>query len=138
MVKDVHLYGEMHRFVPIYASWMGARVCEIPVRHHARKYGKSKYGLERVLKVILDLIVVKFLDRYLVKPIYVFGGFGILSLAASVVAGAVMMGLKIFGGVSMISTPLPLLVVMTFLVGVLSILMGLLAEIMVRTYFEAQ
>ncbi len=83
VVKDVRLYGEMHRFVPIYASWMGARVCEIPVRHHARKFGKSKYGLERILKVMLDLVVVKFLDRYLVKPIYVFGGFGLLSLLIS-------------------------------------------------------
>jgi hypothetical protein len=94
--------------------------------------------LERVLKVILDLIVVTFLDRYLVKPIYVFGGFGALSLAVSAIAAAVMIGLKIFTGLSMISTPLPLLAAMTFLVGALSILMGLLAEIMVRTYFEAQ
>lgn len=138
VLKGVRLYGEMHRFIPIYAHWRGGRVTEVPVRHHSRKFGRSNYGLERILKVILDLIVVKFLDRYLVKPIYVFGGFGILSLMTSMAAGALMMGLKIFGGVSMISTPLPLLAAMTFLVGVLSILMGLLAEIMVRTYFEAQ
>lgn len=138
VLKGVRLYGEMHRFIPIYAHWRGGRVTEVPVRHHPRKFGRSNYGLERIVKVILDLIVVKFLDRYLVKPIYVFGGFGALSLAASAAAAAVMMGLKIFGGVSMISTPLPLLAAMTFLVGVLSILMGLLAEIMVRTYFEAQ
>lgn len=138
VLKGVRLYGEMHRFIPIYAHWRGGRVTEVPVRHHPRKFGRSNYGLERILKVILDLVVVKFLDRYLVKPIYVFGGFGILSLMTSMAAGALMMGLKIFGGVSMISTPLPLLAAMTFLVGVLSILMGLLAEIMVRTYFEAQ
>ena len=138
VLKGVRLYGEMHRFIPIYAHWRGGRVTEVPVRHHPRKFGRSNYGLERILKVMLDLVVVKFLDRYLVKPIYVFGGFGALSLAASAAATAVMMGLKIFGGVSMISTPLPLLAAMTFLVGVLSILMGLLAEIMVRTYFEAQ
>lgn len=138
VLKGVRLYGEMHRFIPIYAHWRGGRVTEVPVRHHSRKFGRSNYGLERILKVILDLVVVKFLDRYLVKPIYVFGGFGILSLMTSMAAGALMMGLKIFGGVSMISTPLPLLAAMTFLVGVLSILMGLLAEIMVRTYFEAQ
>lgn len=137
-LKGVRLYGEMHRFIPIYVHWRGGRVTEVPVRHHPRKFGRSNYGLERILKVILDLVVVKFLDRYLVKPIYVFGGFGILSLMTSMAAGALMMGLKIFGGVSMISTPLPLLAAMTFLVGVLSILMGLLAEIMVRTYFEAQ
>jgi len=138
IVKDVRLYGEMHRFVPIYASWMGARVCEIPVRHHARKFGKSKYGLERVFKVMLDLVVVKFLDRYLVKPIYVFGGFGLLSLLISVLLTAFMTWLKFFEGVSMIQTPLPLLAALTFLVGVQSILLGLIAEILVRTYFEAR
>ena len=138
VLKGVRLYGEMHRFIPIYAHWMGGRVTEVPVRHHPRKFGQSNYGLERVLKVILDLIVVTFLDRYLVKPIYVFGGFGAFSLAVSLCAASLVIGLKIFGGVSMISTPLPLLAAMTFLVGVLSILMGLLAEIMVRTYFEAQ
>jgi glycosyltransferase involved in cell wall biosynthesis len=104
VVKDVRLYGEMHRFVPIYASWMGARVCEIPVRHHARKFGKSKYGLERMLKVVLDLVVVKFLDRYLVKPIYVFGGFGLLSLLISFLLTLLMIWLKFFEGVSMIQT----------------------------------
>jgi glycosyltransferase involved in cell wall biosynthesis len=138
VVKDVRLYGEMHRFVPIYASWMGARVCEIPVRHHARKFGKSKYGLERILKVTLDLVVVKFLDRYLVKPIYVFGGFGLLSLLVSFLLTLFMIWLKFFEGVSMIQTPLPLLAALTFLVGVQSILLGLIAEILVRTYFEAR
>jgi glycosyltransferase involved in cell wall biosynthesis len=138
VVKDVRLYGEMHRFVPIYASWMGARVCEIPVRHHARKFGKSKYGLERVLKVILDLVVVRFLDRYLVKPIYVFGGFGLLSLLISFLLAMSLIWLKLFEGVSMIQTPLPLLAALTFLVGVQSILLGLIAEILVRTYFEAR
>jgi glycosyltransferase involved in cell wall biosynthesis len=138
VVKDVRLYGEMHRFIPIYASWMGARVCEIPVRHHARKFGKSKYGLERILKVTLDLVVVKFLDRYLVKPIYVFGGFGLLSLLVSFLLTLFMIWLKFFEGVSMIQTPLPLLAALTFLVGVQSILLGLIAEILVRTYFEAR
>jgi glycosyltransferase involved in cell wall biosynthesis len=138
VVKDVRLYGEMHRFIPIYASWMGARVCEIPVRHHARKFGKSKYGLERILKVILDLVVVKFLDQYLVKPIYVFGGFGLLSLMISFLLGLLMIWLKYVEGVSMIQTPLPLLATLTFLVGAQSILLGLIAEIQVRTYFEAR
>ena len=138
IVKDVRLYGEMHRFVPIYASWMGARVCEIPVRHHARKFGKSKYGLERILKVMLDLVVVKFLDRYLVKPIYVFGGFGLVSLLMSFLLTLFMIWLKFFEGVSMIQTPLPLLAALTLLVGVQSILLGLIAEILVRTYFEAR
>jgi dolichol-phosphate mannosyltransferase len=138
VVRGMRLYGEMHRFIPIYASWMGARVTEIPVRHEARRFGTSKYGLERVTKVILDLIVVMFLDRYFVKPIYVFGGFGILSFALSFLAFLTMIGLKIFDHVSMISTPLPLLTVMTFLIGMISVLMGLIAEILVRTYFESQ
>jgi dolichol-phosphate mannosyltransferase len=138
VIKGVRLYGEMHRFIPIYAAWLGGKVTELPVRHHPRQFGKSNYGLERVLKVVLDLIVVKFLDRYLVKPIYIFGGFGALALVASCLAFIAMIILKLAGDVSMISTPLPLLVVMTFLVGVLSILMGLLAEILVRTYFESQ
>ncbi len=138
VLKGVRLYGEMHRFIPIYASWMGARVCEMPVRHHARKVGKSKYGLERVFKVVLDLIVVKFLDRYFTKPIYVFGGFGILALIGSLVFLGLSVYWKLADGIAMIKTPMPVLAGMTFLVGVISILMGLLAEILVRIYFETQ
>jgi hypothetical protein len=128
----------MHRFIPIYAGWMGARVTEMPVRHHARRFGRSKYGLIRTIKVLLDLIVIKFLDQYFVKPIYIFGGFGALSVLFSGLVAIYMLFLKFAEGVSFISTPLPVLVAMTFMVGVVSILMGLLAEIMVRTYFESQ
>lgn len=138
VVRGVRLYGEMHRFIPIYASWMGARMTEIPVHHEARRFGTSNYGLERVAKVVLDLIVVMFIDRYFVKPIYVFGGFGILSLAVSALSFFAMVALKLFWHVSMISTPLPLLTVMTFLIGMMSVLMGLIAEMLVRTYFESQ
>lgn len=138
VIEGVRLYGEMHRFIPIYASWMGARVTEIPVRHHPRRFGKSKYGLERIAKVLLDLIVVKFLDRHFVKPIYVFGGFGLASLALSALCALYMAYLKIFEGISMILTPLPVLVAMLLLIGILSILMGLLAEMLVRVYFESQ
>jgi dolichol-phosphate mannosyltransferase len=138
VLSGMRLYGEMHRFIPIYASWMGARIIELPVQHHPRKFGKSKYGLERVIKVILDLIVVKFLDRHFVKPIYVFGGFGIFALVLSVLSTLYMLYLKVFEGLSMILTPLPIVSTMTFLVGIMSILMGLLAEMLVRTYFESQ
>ena len=138
IIKDVKLYGEMHRFIPIYARWMGARVTEIPVRHHPRTRGVSKYGLERVVKVVLDMIVVKFLDRHFVKPIYVFGGVGLASIAFSVLVLALMVWLRVFEGISMILTPLPLLAALFFLVGTTSILMGLLAEMTVRTYFESQ
>jgi glycosyltransferase involved in cell wall biosynthesis len=138
VLSGMRLYGEMHRFIPIYASWMGAKIVEVPVLHHPRKFGQSKYGLERIAKVLLDLIVVKFLDRHFVKPIYVFGGFGIFSLLLSALATLYMLYLKVFEGVSMILTPLPLIATMTFLVGFISILMGLLAEMLVRTYFESQ
>jgi len=138
VLKDVRLYGEMHRFIPIYASWMGARTTEIPVHHHPRKFGNSKYGLERIMKVILDLMVVKFLDQHFVKPIYVFGGFGLFTLAISFISGTMMLYLKFVKGLSMILTPLPLLTALTFLLGFMSLLMGLLAEMLVRTYFESQ
>jgi dolichol-phosphate mannosyltransferase len=138
VLKGVRLYGEMHRFIPIYAAWMGARVTEIPVRHHPRVSGHSKYGLERIAKVILDLIVVKFLDRNFGKPIYVFGGFGLFALFLAFLSGATALYLKFVDGVSFIKTPLPLLTAMLLLVGVLSILMGLVAEMLVRTYYESQ
>jgi len=138
VLEGMRLYGEMHRFVPIYASWMGARVTEMPVRHHARRYGQSKYGLERTVKVILDLFVIMFFQKYLVKPIYVFGGVGALCFAGSGLAFAYMLYLKFVFGTSMIQTPLPILVSMLFLVGVMSLMMGLLAEILIRTYFESR
>jgi glycosyltransferase involved in cell wall biosynthesis len=138
VVKGVRLYGEMHRFVPIYASWMGAKITEIPVQHHPRKFGKSNYGLERTIKVVLDLIVVMFLHRYFMKPIYIFGGFGVLSFALSAISFVSMLYLKLVDGVSLILTPLPLLTALTFLVGFISILLGLLAEMLVRIYFESQ
>lgn len=138
VIKGVHLYGEMHRFIPIYASWNGARVTEVPVNHHARQFGKSKYGLERVFKVVLDMLVVKFLANYSTKPIYVFGGFGLLNIFASGATGLYAVFLKIFEAVSFIKTPLPLISVMLFSTGILSILMGFLAELIMRTYYESQ
>jgi dolichol-phosphate mannosyltransferase len=138
VIASVRLYGEMHRFVPIYASWYGARITEIPVNHNPRLHGKSNYGLERILKVVLDLMVVRFLDRWIGKPIYVFGGFGALWFAVAAVSAACVLYLKLFVHVSMILTPLPLLVVMSVMMGVMSICIGLVAEIVVRTYFESQ
>ncbi len=138
VLEGMRLYGEMHRFVPIYASWMGASVVEMPVRHHARQFGKSKYGLNRTLKVVLDLIVVKFFSRYLVKPIYIFGGFGFWSIVGGFAAMIFAFYLKFFQSVSLIQTPLPVFSAMLVLIGVMSILMGLLAEITTRTYFESQ
>lgn len=138
IVNNVRLYGEMHRFIPIYASWVGARVVEMPVNHSARQFGRSKYGLERIFKVVLDLMVLKFLEKYLVKPIYVFGGFGLAAFASSFLVLAWALGLKLIAHTSLILTPLPLLSAMLFLIGCMSMLMGLLAEMMMRTYFESQ
>jgi glycosyltransferase involved in cell wall biosynthesis len=138
VVKEVRLYGEMHRFIPIYASWQGGKVTEIPVNHHPRIHGSSKYGLERIIKVLLDLMVVKFLASYANKPIYIFGGFGLLSIVIAFAAGLWALYLKFLEHMSFISTPLPLLVVLAFITGVMSILMGLIAEIIMRTYYESQ
>lgn len=136
-IGDLQLYGEMHRFIPIYASWAGARITEIPVRHHARKYGTSNYGLDRTMKVILDLLVVRFLDHYLTRPIHVFGTIGLGALGLSGIGLALMVWLRVLRDVPMISTPLPTLTAVVGLVGVLSILLGLVAELIVRTYFPA-
>lgn len=138
VVTGVKLYGEMHRFVPIYASWQGAKVTEIPVKHHPRKFGKSNYGLERTVKVVLDLIVVKFLSKYAQKPMYVFGGFGVLSLFIALGAAALAIYLKFIRGISFVQTPLPLMSLMAGMTGIMCILMGLLAELLTRTYHESQ
>ncbi len=137
-LQDVRLYGEMHRFIPIYASWVGARVSEIPVEHHARTMGKSKYGLSRTLKVVFDLMTIKFMASYQTKPIYVFGSFGMLAFLVSVVAGLYAIFLKVFHKADFVQTPLPILAIVMFAVGVQFLLMGLLAEMLVRTYHESQ
>jgi glycosyltransferase involved in cell wall biosynthesis len=138
LLSGIRLYGEMHRFIPIYASWQGARVAEIPVRHHPRTAGHSKYGLERVFKVALDLMVIVFLGRYATKPIYVFGGFGLMTWAVAGVASVYAFYLKYFEATTLIQTPLPLIAAVFFNTGVMSILMGFLAELLMRTYFESQ
>jgi len=138
ILKNIRLYGEMHRFIPIYAQWVGARVTEIPVNHFPRRSGSSKYGMSRVFKVILDLMVVKFLLSYSQKPIYVFGGMGLLMILGAMLSGLSAIYLKIFKGVSFILTPLPLLSALLLMLGFLSILMGFLAEILTRTYYESQ
>ena len=137
-LQDVRLYGEMHRFIPIYASWAGARVTEIPVEHHARTMGKSKYGLSRTLKVVFDLMTIKFMASYQTKPIYVFGSFGMLAFAISLFSGLYALFLKVIHKADLVQTPLPMLSIVLFAVGVQFLLMGLLAEMLVRTYHESQ
>ena len=132
------LYGEMHRFIPVYAHAVGARITEVPVRHHARKFGRAKYGLERTIKVILDLFTVKFLLSYANKPIYLFGGTGIGLMAFSVITLLYLMIRRIFFSISVLSSPFFQMSVMFFILGFQSILMGLIAELLVRTYHESQ
>jgi len=138
VIQDVKLYGEMHRFIPIYASWAGARVAEIPVDHHARTMGKSKYGISRTIKVVFDLMTIKFMASYQTKPIYVFGTFGMIAFFLAAVAGVWAIVLKIFEGTSFILTPLPVITVVMLAISVQFFLMGLLAELLVRTYHESQ
>jgi len=137
-LENVRLYGEMHRFVPVYASWEGGRVTEIPVTHHARLHGQSKYGIGRAPRVLLDLLVVRFLDRSLDRPMQFFGKAGLYTFALAFLAGCYAVYLKLFEGVSFILTPLPGLVVMLGLMGLMFVMMGLLAEIQSRAYFESQ
>jgi hypothetical protein len=138
VLSGVRLYGEMHRFIPIYASWQGAKVTEQVVNHRARAAGKSKYGLGRTGKVLLDLMVVKFLASFTTKPIYLFGGVGLFSLFLACVAFFSAAVLKVMGLRSFVATPLPLLGVLFSLAGAFGLLMGLLAELVVRTYYESQ
>ncbi|MER3431213.1 MAG: glycosyltransferase [Blastocatellia bacterium] len=145
VLQDVRLYGEMHRFIPIYAAWAGARVTEIPVDHHARTAGRSKYGISRTVKVIFDLITIKFMAEYQTKPLYVFGTFGMLALAASAISGLYAVFLKFahrFGlpqyHADFVETPLPILCIVMFAISIQFFLMGLLAELLVRTYHESQ
>jgi glycosyltransferase involved in cell wall biosynthesis len=138
VIQDVRLYGEMHRFIPIYASWAGARVTEIPVEHHARTMGKSKYGISRTIKVVFDLMTIKFMASYQTKPIYVFGTFGLIAFLLSIFAGLWAFVLKFIYGVSFILTPLPVIAIVLLAISMQFFLMGLLAEMLVRTYHESQ
>jgi glycosyltransferase involved in cell wall biosynthesis len=138
IIRQVNLYGEMHRFIPVHASWIGAKITEIPVGHHARQFGKSKYGIKRTFKVILDLITVKFMGSYSTKPIYVFGGTGLVAFILAVISGISVIVMKIFFKMNMTRNPLFMLTVMLIILSVLFIQIGILAEIMIRTYHESQ
>jgi glycosyltransferase involved in cell wall biosynthesis len=143
VMEGVRLYGEMHRFVPIYAYMQGGRIDEMVVSHRPRRHGKSKYGLSRAYKVLLDLLLVKFLATYSAKPIYVFGGFGLVCLLVSLLPIGLAVYFKLApeaGGLQkdFVETPLPVIAAVFVVTGMLAILQGLLAEVMMRTYFESQ
>ena len=136
VIQGVELYGEMHRFIPAYAAWTGAQVAEIAVNHRERKYGESKYGLSRIFKVILDLIVVRFLTTSFNKPMHFFGAVGFIALALGSAAEIAAVILR-FRGTHLVQTPLPVVGAMFVIVGVQFLLFGLLAEVMMRTYYES-
>jgi glycosyltransferase involved in cell wall biosynthesis len=140
-LEDVQLYGEMHRFIPIYASWSGARVTEIPVEHHARTMGKSKYGLSRTIKVVFDLMTIKFMASYQTKPLYMFGFAGLATFIISFLCAALALLMKFVSWphhADFVQTPLPVLTMVMLVLGVQFFFMGLLAEMLVRTYHESQ
>jgi len=138
VLTGFRLYGEMHRFIPAYANSVGARMIEVPVQHHPRKYGKTKYGLARSLKVILDLFTVKFLMSYANKPIYLFGGTGVVLIALSLITLLALIIRRLWLDEHMIRSPLLLMSTMLFILGFQALLMGLIAELLARTYHESQ
>jgi glycosyltransferase involved in cell wall biosynthesis len=138
LLAETKLYGEMHRFIPALASWSGARIAEMVVNHRPRTAGAAKYGLGRTLKVILDLITVKFLGSFSTKPIYIFGGLGLVSALGAIACGLIVLYQKVAHNFSMNRNPLLVLTAMLVTATIQFILMGLLAELMVRTYHESQ
>ncbi len=138
VITDFRLYGEMHRFIPAYAHSVGAKITEVPVTHHSRKYGKTKYGINRTFKVILDLFTVKFLLSYANKPIYLFGGAGVLMMFASMFMLGFLFIRKLLFRTSVVQSSFFLIGIMLMILGVQSIFIGLIAELLVRTYHESQ
>ncbi len=138
VIKGIKLYGEMHRFLPALCAFEGAKISEIPVRHHRRKKGKSKYGLTRTFKVILDLFTVKFMGSFFLKPIYFFGGVGLFLCFIGVLFALWTLYDKYFLGVFVHRNPKILISFMFFPMGVQFILMGIIMEVLIRNYFESQ
>ncbi len=138
VLEGIGLYGEMHRFVPALASRVGARVTELPVRHHPRQYGQSKYGISRTMRVILDLITVRFLLSYATKPIQLFGKWGIYCFLMAGASGSATLYMKLFGNHSMNRNPLLFLTTFLLFMGVQFIALGLLGELNARTWYESQ
>jgi len=138
IIRHIDLYGEMHRFIPALARWAGASVTEVVVKHHARRKGKSKYGISRTVRVLLDLFVVKFLMTYSTQPIQIFGGMGLLCFFLSLFTLAAVVGLRVFAGVDMSGNPLLYASFTGIMLSVMLLLLGLNAEMQARTYHESQ
>jgi glycosyltransferase involved in cell wall biosynthesis len=138
VVKNINLYGELHRFIPAMASWMGVSVAEIPVHYRSRQFGQSKYGMSRTIKVILDLLTVRFLLSYSTRPIHIFGSLGLAMSGLGGILGLYLSVVKLALGQDIGSRPLLLLAILLMVLGVQMITMGLLGELVVRTYHESQ
>ena len=136
-LRGFHLYGEMHRFIPVFAYSIGAKITELPVRHHPRKFGVAKYGLERTVKVVLDLFTVKFLLDYSHKPMRLFGGAGTILMLVGAV-DLLYLFIRRFFGIPASTSPLLMIGVMLVIMGFQAVLMGLIAELLARTYHESQ
>lgn len=138
VIQGIPLYGEMHRFIPAYAASQGAKVTEIEVEYTPRAFGKSNYGIMRTFSVLLDLLVIRFLDRYLDRPIHFFGGLGFLLVALGSLAGIAAVFFRLFYNLHLVQTPLPLLAAFLLIAGLNLIMLGVIAEILTRTYYEAK
>jgi glycosyltransferase involved in cell wall biosynthesis len=138
LVADLNLYGELHRFLPALAAIEGARICEMPVSHHARQFGKSKYGLGRTFRVLMDLLTIYFMKRFLTRPMHIFGWFGLIAWLLGLGLGLYLTALKLFWGASIGDRPLLTLAVLLFITGLQLFCFGLLAEMSMRTYHESQ
>lgn len=138
LVADMNLYGELHRFLPALAFIEGARISEIPVRHHARRFGSSKYGLGRTFRVLMDLLTIWFMKKFLTRPMHIFGSFGLLSMILGFGLGLYLTFLKLGLGQSIGHRPLLLLVLILCMTGLQLFCFGLLGELLMRTYHESQ
>jgi glycosyltransferase involved in cell wall biosynthesis len=138
VIKNINLYGDLHRFIPAIASYIGVSVAEVPVNYRSRQFGRSKYGLGRIIRVLLDLLTVRFLLSYSTRPIQIFGLMGLLSFTLGVVIGIYLSIAKLAYGISLAERPMLLLAILLIMIGVQFITMGLLGEMIVRTYHESQ
>ena len=138
VVKQIRLYGDLHRFIPAIASYYGVRVAEVPVRYRPRQFGRSKYGIGRTVRVLLDLLTVRFLLSYSTRPIHIFGLLGLLSVLLGVGIGIYLTAIKFLYGAALAERPLLLFAILLVMVGVQLVTMGLLGEMVVRTYYESQ
>jgi dolichol-phosphate mannosyltransferase len=138
VIAGVPLYGEMHRFIPAYASWRGARVTELKVTHTPRQFGVSKYGFSRTYRVLLDLLLLKFLHKYKDRPMHFFGGFGFILMFLGLFTGTLAIALRLTIGLHLVQTPLPVLTALLLITGLNLALMGIVAEMLMRTYYESK